>query len=90
MFTQRGAVAIAQKLGAEIVRGRGHDLAIFLCGRRWIGQFGIRRASKEVGHDYISMQLHLAQGECKKFRTCEMTFAQLVGLLMREGIIPQQ
>ena len=80
MFTQRGAVAIAQKLGAEIVRGRGHDLAIFRCGRRWIGQFGIRRAPKEVGHDYIPMQLHLAQGECKKFRTCEMTFAQLIDL----------
>jgi len=32
MFTQRDAVAIAQKLGAEIVHGREHDLVIFRYG----------------------------------------------------------
>lgn len=68
MFTQRDAVAIAQKLGAEIVRGREHDLAIFRYGGRWIGQFGIRRASKGVGHDYIPMQLHLGPGRMQKIQ----------------------
>ena len=59
MFTQTDARAIAQKLGAEIVPGRKHDLAIFRYEGQWIGQFGIRRASKEVGHDYIPINYTL-------------------------------
>ena len=57
MFNQDDAWAIAEKLEAKIESGRAHELAVFRYQGKRIADFGIRRASREKGHDYIPKEL---------------------------------
>ena len=85
MLTQADAREIARKLGAEIQPGRQHDQAVFRHKGKYITRFGIRRASRDVGHDYIPKQLYLKQ--CRDFLVCTMSVEDYVGILARKSLI---
>ena len=56
LFTADSALAIANKLEAEISEGRKHTNAVVRIDGTYIGRFGIRRDSN-TGHDYIPRQI---------------------------------
>ena len=84
MFTQDDAQAIAEKLHADITPGRDHALAVFRYQGKYIAQFGIRRASREKGHDYIPKQIFLSPRQCRQFRQCTLTLEAYVELLVEK------
>lgn len=86
-LTQEDASAIADKLKAERVPGRGHELVRFRYNNRLIFQFGIRRSSKEAPHNYIPLQMGISQKQCKLFRKCDITVEQYIKTLRLKGII---
>jgi hypothetical protein len=52
ILTTTDAIAIAKKLKAKIESTSAkHELAVLWVNGKRVGQFGIRRSSKEVGHD---------------------------------------
>ena len=81
-FDQREALAIAQKLDAEIITGREHDLALIRWQGRLIGKYGIRR-DRRAPHPYIPKQIGLKLREAIQLARCPMT-AQRYFELMRE------
>ena len=88
-FNTRDARAIADKLGATIVRRTNHDIAQFWHDGIFIGSFGIRRGSKpNLSHDYIPEGLHISPNLCKKFQVCIVGLEELVAELRRRSIIP--
>jgi len=86
-LTQEDASAIAKKLQAEREPGRSHEIIRFRRNNRIIIQFGIRRASKEVPHNYIPFQMKISQGECRRFRKCDISLEQYVEILRTKGVI---
>lgn len=87
MLTQDDARQIATKLNADIQPGRQHDLAVFRYNGKSIARFGIRRASKEVSHDYIPNQLFITAKQCRELRDCPLTLENYVKLLQGKGKI---
>lgn len=87
MFTQDDAREIAKKLKAAIEPGRRHDIAIFRYEGQRIAQFGIRRGSKEQGHDYIPRQLHLTRKQCLNLRACPLSLDDYVTILRTKNLI---
>lgn len=86
-LTQEDASAIADKLKAERVRGRRHELVRFHHKNRLIVQFGIRRSSKEVSHGYIPLQMKISQRECRLFRDCTISLEDYINILTSKGVI---
>jgi hypothetical protein len=86
-FTQEDARAIARKIDAVIEPGRRHDIAVFRHEGKRIAQFGIRRGSKEQGHDYIPRQLHLTQKQCLDLCACPLSLGDYVALLRAKNLI---
>ena len=87
MLTQGDAQRIAIKLNADIERRRKHDLAIFRYEGKRITQFGIRRGSKELPHDYIPNQLFITNKQCHDLRDCPLTLSEYVRILKEKGKI---
>lgn len=86
-LTQTDAHQIAKKLGAQIQPRRKHDVAVFRHKGKFIAQFGIRRASKDVGHDYIPKELHLSAQQRRDLRDCPLSLEGYVKLLESKGIV---
>lgn len=89
MLTQDDARRIADKLEAEIQPRRRHDLAVFRYKGKVVAQFGIRRASKAVGHDYIPKELHVSAKQCRELRDCPLTVEGYVEMLVSKGLFAQ-
>ena len=74
VLTQGDAKKIAKKLSAEIVSKRGHDVAIIRTGNGVVlGQYGIRRGSKNSGHDYIPGQIGVTMRQAQDLVNCPMS-----------------
>jgi hypothetical protein len=73
MFTQDHARAISKKLGCTSREGRAHQYADLFEGGKLVASFGIRRASKQVGHGHIPKDLHLTQKQCWELHDCSMS-----------------
>ena len=86
-FDTSDAHAIARKLNANIYSGSNHEIAEYWHEGKLIGQFGIRRG-KNVGHDYIPKQIFLSPNQCRQFRICTMTLAEVVRVLKEKNVIP--
>ncbi len=80
LFTQDDARRIAKKLGAKIEHRR-HDLAVFSYEGKRIAQFGIRRASKEVGHGHLPEELFISPHQCSDLRNCPLSLEGYVAIL---------
>ena len=85
MLTQRDARKIADKLKADIETGRQHDIAVFRYDGKRITQFGIRRSSKEVSHNYIPNQLFVSAKQCRDLRDCPLSLEDYVRILIEKA-----
>lgn len=52
-----------------------------------IASFGIRRGSKEEGHDYIPRDLHLQRKECWDLHDCALTKEGYLQLMRERGFL---
>ena len=71
-LTQKHAHAIVKKLEGEIISTKRHDQAIIRNHGHVVARYGIRRASKEVGHDYIPEQLGISPRQTLELATCTL------------------
>lgn len=79
------ALKIARKLHATINRdGKAHDLALIWHNGKVVASFGIRRGSKDLGHDHVPAMLHLRANQAKQLAQCTMSEADWI-TVMREG-----
>ncbi len=87
MFTQRHAEAIAKKLKCQMREGRAQRHADVFEDGRLVATFGIRRASKEVGHGHLPMALHLSQKQCREMHDCTVSREQYIQLLREKNLL---
>ena len=71
-FTQRHAHVIAQKLEGKIIKETKHDQAVIYNDGQLVARYGIRRASKEVGHDHIPKQLGISPNQTSRLASCTL------------------
>ena len=88
-FTQKHTQAIATKLKADIRRGNKHDQVIVRYDGRIVARYGIRRASRAVGHDYIPRQLHVSRQQAKDLAQCSLDRDSYFTLLRDQGMLPE-
>jgi hypothetical protein len=88
-FDGDDAKAIAKKLGATLEKGRKHDIAVIKYSGKVITQFGIRRGSGNLGHDYIPGQIHVTNRQAKLLRQCPMSFEDWIAVLKEKHIITE-
>ncbi len=89
MFTQDDAWKIAKKLKAKIEPGRKHELAVFWHDGKRITQYGIRRGSKNEGHDYLPSQLFVSPPQCRDLSNCPLSLEDYVKILRKKKKIPE-
>lgn len=71
-FTQEHARAIAEKLKGKVTKETRHDQAAIYDDGQLIARYGIRRASKEGGHDYIPRQLGISPNQTSRLASCTL------------------
>ena len=87
-FTQRHAREIAKKLDMDILTGkRNHDHAVLVVEDKEILSFGIRRATKEKGHDHLPKDLYLQMKDCKDLHQCTLSKKDYLKLLRDKEVI---
>ena len=73
-FTKKDARKIARKLGATIDKRRtAHDRAIVCFEGRKVAEFGIRRGTGDLPHNFLPNELELRREETFKLAQCEMS-----------------
>jgi hypothetical protein len=88
MITREQGEKIASKLGAKSRAGRKHDLQLIYYSGILIAQFGLRRSSHTVGHDYIPRQLHISPKECQDLINCPMSKDAYFEVLRGKRLLP--
>jgi hypothetical protein len=89
MFTKGDALAIKDKLNAEVEEGRKHTIVSFHYKGLRIVSYGIRRGSrKDQGHDFLPRQLHLSSHHARRLADCPMSLKEYIGVLQEKGVIP--
>ena len=88
--TQEDAIAIKDKLQAEVTPKTNHDVVIFRHDGKIIFTFGIRRGSKELPHPHIHLQMFLSQKQCRLFRQCDISLQEYIAMLKEKQKIAQQ
>ena len=87
-FTKRHAKRIAAKLGASILHGRKHDRAVIRNDAgKVVTQFGIRRGSRETGHDFVPGELQIPRIDAMSLARCSLTKEGYFELLREKGIV---
>jgi hypothetical protein len=89
-LTADEAEQIAKKLNAELQDRRGHKIAYVRWQGKLIASYGIRRASKEVGHDYIPRQLFITMREALGLARCPLSRDAYFNLLRTRGKLPKE
>jgi len=79
MLTTEHAEKIAKKLKAKIEKSqKGHDYARIFFGGKLIAYFGIRRSSKDTGHDHIPRMIFLPPHKTKQLAICTMSYEEWI------------
>jgi hypothetical protein len=84
-LTARHADDIAKKLDAERFEGRGHERVLIKWNDRLIGQFGIRRGSGDLSHNYIARQIFCSMRQALELARCTMTREDYFEMLRIHG-----
>lgn len=88
LLTAEDARAIAVKLMANYEPGRArHEGVEFWHNGRVVVRFGIRRGSKDQGHNYIPRSMYLSQKDCRLFKQCDISVNRYVEMLREQRII---
>lgn len=88
ILTSKEAEEIANKLEAEIKPGRRHPKVLVRWKGRIVAQYGIRRGSGDVSHNYISRQLFISFRETLDLARCPLTREQYFQILRLKGKLP--
>ena len=76
IITKQLAIRIAKKLNAVIdTKSRNHDKACVYENDILIAHFGIRRGSKNPGHDHVPGCLYITTSQAKLLGQCPMSRA---------------
>jgi hypothetical protein len=86
-ITQEDAVAIKDKLQAEVEPKTKHDVVKFWHNGKIVVSFGIRRGSKELPHPHISLQMFISQKECRLFRQCTISVDEYLAIFKSKSKI---
>jgi hypothetical protein len=84
-FTQRHAHAIAKKLDADIEQGSKHCKVKIRHQGSLVASYNIRRASHEIGHDYIPKQLHVSMKQASSLFQCSLDKDSYFSILGEQG-----
>lgn len=84
------AEQIATKLDAEIDDRRRHAVVLIRWQGKIIATYGIRRGSRETGHDYIPRQIFLTLRETVNLARCPLSKEEYFNLLRARGKLPTQ
>jgi hypothetical protein len=87
VFTQKHAHAIAKKLGCSFREGRAHLHADLFVEGKLITSFGIRRASKEVGHGHIPRDLNITQKQSRDLFACTFSREEYLEALREKNLL---
>ncbi|MDE3136766.1 MAG: hypothetical protein KGL59_09340 [Acidobacteriota bacterium] len=86
-FTRRHADAVAKKLGCRLVERKKHCFAQMYHGEKMVLMFGIRRGSREEGHDHLPRELHLTSKQCPELHDCSLSTEQFLTVLKEKGLL---
>ncbi len=78
---------IATKLQAQRATGRRHDLVKIHLGGKLVAQYGIRRGSGELSHDYIPRQIHLSPRQTHDLSACTLSRDEYFEILRGKGLV---
>jgi hypothetical protein len=81
------AEKIARKLGAELKEGR-HQRAYIRWQGTLVAHFGIRRSSREVGHDYIPREIFVTMRQALDLARCPLSAEDYFNILRLHGRLP--
>ena len=81
MLTADDGYKIATKVGATPKDKRNHERVTVVIRGQVIGSYGIRRGSRELGHDFIAGQIGLTQREARDLSLCPLTLEEYIKLL---------
>jgi hypothetical protein len=84
-LTARHAELIADKLGAERSPGRLDERVLIKFNGVLIAQYGIRRGSRELPHDYIPKQIFASMRQALDLARCPMSRDDYFENLRRHG-----
>jgi hypothetical protein len=85
-FTQTDCRRIARKLGARILTGRrAHDRVEVIHDGKLVAHFGIRRASREVGHGHLPGDLFITPRQCRLLAQCPLSRDDYFAILKEKG-----
>jgi hypothetical protein len=87
VFTQKHAIAIAKKLGCSFREGSAHTYAEFYHQGKLIVRFGIRRASKDVGHGHIPRDLQITQKQSRDLHDCSFSIEDYLQALREKNLL---
>ena len=88
MLTKDHARTIAEKLGAEIQRGRAHDLAVIKVNGLWVASFGIRHGSRrDQSHDHIPKSINFPPNKCLRLAQCTLNRPDWIKAMKERGLI---
>ena len=87
-FTKEHAQTIAKKLACSLREDRAHTTAEVFEGETLVARFGIRRGSRELGHDHLPSELHLRRMECKALYDCTLDRFGYIRLMRERGELP--
>jgi hypothetical protein len=87
-LTANEAEQIAHKLNADLEERRGHRIAYVRWQGKIIATYGIRRGSKELGHDYIPRQIFITMREAFDLARCPLSRDEYFNRLRMRGKLP--
>ena len=87
-FTQDDAEVIAEKLGCVPDERKGHKYYELYVQRKLITMFGVRRASKEIGHGHLPKALHITQKQCRDLSDCPLSKDAYLEIMRYKGFLP--
>lgn len=74
LFNQGHAHAIVKKLSGTVKKRKRHDQAVIRNDQgELIARYGIRRASKAVGHDFLPKELHISPHQTLELANCRLS-----------------
>ena len=79
------AIAIAKKLNAEFIKKKRHDIAMIYYQGRLVAQFGIRRGSKNSGHDHGPNQIYVQSRQARLLGECPLSREDWISIMSDLG-----
>jgi len=89
VFNQKHALTIAKKLGCAFREGKAHQYADLFVQGKLIVSFGIRRASREVGHGHIPRDLNITQKQSRDLHDCTLSKEEYLEVLRQKNLLAE-